>query len=354
MRFVTVNEGTFDPAEAGTWLHCVPDGDPSGTGLPVMLSAEYNRDVYVARADPLDTGIFATGALSWTLLGTENSGDVSDHWHVVSGGKHYVSTSDRATANLYACAFEPDLSDAGSPPTSGSTPIFSTSSGSSTDADYATNDHFMYPTRTGVAIGVWKSSTPCLVVGFVESDLTLYSTAEVGDSALVLANGSSVTRMAGSGSAALAFLCPSNMSPYSGGSVMRYVEANLSLAVWAEETTREIEFTSDDHLAMATMVRFPNGYTAVTYRRLEPGLVSTRGGPDYGDIVRDVYDDTGALQSRDALIKYSDTRAANRPHTALYTSSRGAMFLVTCWDEYDTLNSAGLGCTMLVERVFLV
>ncbi len=353
MRFVTVNEGTFDPSEAALWLHCVPDGDPSGTGLPVLLSAEYDGNVYVARADPLDTGIFTVGALAWTPLVVENYDDVHDHWHVVSGGKHYVSTADRATENLYACAFEPDLSDAAAPTIRGKA-VFSQTDGSSTDVDYATNDHFMYPTRTGVAIGVWKSSTPCLVVGFVESDLTLYSTAEVGDSALVLANGSSVTRVAGSGSAALAFLCPSNMSPYSGGSVVRYVEANLSLAVWAEETTRETEWTSDDHLAMATMVRFPNGYTAVTYRRLEPGLVSTAGGPDYGDIVRDVYDDTGALQSRDALIKYSDTRAANRPHTALYTSSGGALFLVTCWDEYDTLNSAVLGCSMLVERVSLV
>ena len=105
---------------------------------------------------------------------------------------------------------------------------------------------------------------------------------------------------------------------------------------------------------MATLVRFPNGYTAVTYRRIEPGLVTVAGGPDYGDIVRDVYDDTGALESRDALVKYSETRGANRPHTALYTSTRGALFLLTCWDEYDTLNTTALGCTMLVERVFLV
>jgi hypothetical protein len=108
-------------------------------------------------------------------------------------------------------------------------------------------------------------------------------------------------------------------------------------------------------------VELPDGYVAITFKRLGLDWRDGAGQDDHGDIARYLFDPAGSWIDTEVMIDSEGsgwTSCGNRPHTQLLRYS-GRTYLVTTWDEWNgrdgstgerlDIGAAPLGCVVRVE-----
>lgn len=333
----------------GVWLFAVPDGDPEGTGLPVMLSTEVDHTILMGRVDPL-----ARRADFWrvewpvewcAIVDSAPLRDLADHWHLCIRGEHWVSYSysNEESLNLFKLAAR-DVVD-GVKPTEVSV-VTPAAGGGLIEGAYKTNDHFMVRRKNGVAVGVWEPPVTMKMV-VIDSSLTYRAETElVGSFPLRgIANGSSAVGVRPNEVHVLASTDLSRMRP---GSI-RYLKYHVTSSdEWVDETEFLRIYERGYNCQMATVVILPNRCTIITFKRFFERGTATE--PDGGSIVRHVYTPRGFFYSEETLLDPATLgRYGNRPHTTAYQAA-GVRYLITTWDEADATGIT-LGAYMRVDRI---
>lgn len=364
--FTLTCEGYVTAPSAGLWLFAVDDGSTTD----VMLSAEFNQGLYMARIDPISdftpsssgstTGTFTVSGGSWTLISLTWNYGLSDHWHLYAHGYHWLSCNDAendaGVRDIYLVQVDTALSTASAPSSvqavSNSTSTYEASAAFNAALGASayvgpTNDHFMIAMWSGLGIGVVHSNNADLRMVFFDKALGLRtnrtSGQQYGDAAMAVvgqqfsAGGFAFRAEATSNDWIL--LAPQTMLTSSGGPLRFWRTIDNSWTSGSEGTSFE---QAGYHIAMPYVVRV-GWYYVMTYRRVS---TSQAYGEDYGDIVREVYDGNWNLQTTEVLLTASSSRAGNRPHC-----QRWGNYLITCWDEWDDDAGSGLGVYMRVEEM---
>lgn len=363
-------EDRLSPSEAERWLFAVPDGDPLGTGLGVMLSAEiYDSSaklgrVRLARLDPLDTTPFAARPRppAWTVLGGEEI-DVADHWHLFTDGAHWLSRADSGRQRLRLCRADVDPALAGSP---AELPAFLKGPpGTIPPAQLAslwfTNDHFMVRTRRGgVHVGLFDTVPPSLRLVRCDDAMVTHQTRlrvpRIGAAGDSVSNTASARRL-GTGRQDDRFvLVAPDLLTYADPARLRLIEVDPETMSWAE--VARIDEGPEYQLQMGTVVFLPGGRSLVTYKRLEVGWRAAANEDDGGNIRRVLFDAAWGVIWSENLLSAGKTSAlaGNRPHTITYDWG-GTTYVLSTWDEWNL--SAGrlqgqpvpLGCRFRVDAV---
>lgn len=364
--YVTASSGP----SPDNWLFAVDDGSSND----VMLSAEFDGNVYMARIEPT-SGNFA---VAWTLidLAATQTHDISDHWHVFAHGYHRLSCNcpenDQGLGDIILAQVDSALSTAAAP--SQVQAVSSTDSTRASDAEFdedvgATNDHFMVEMYSGLGVVVGHFNNADLRIVFFDKALGLRTNRTSGDtfgdvSIGIIGKQFSAGGFAFREPASADFewdgkkwvwgdvssydwnvMAPNTMNWEEGGPLRFWRTADNS---WSSHVSPPVEVMNFEqsgyHIAMPYVVRV-GLYWVMTYRR-----VATDSGNslenDNGDIVRDIYNSNWVFQRQEVLLTASASRAGNRPHCQLW---RG--YLITCWDEWDAVNSRGLGIYMRVEEL---
>lgn len=325
ITLTTVAEGEL--IGGGVWLFAVPDGDPGATTLPVMLSTESTstRTLQMGRVDPLDAATYS--AVAWCTI-TLGLWPVQDHWHVLVRGEHWLSYSSLDTY-LQLFKLAPTAVVAGVVPSEVS--VVTPSGLGGMVEGYITNDHFIVPMRSGVAVGVWDMPNQLIKLVMLDSTFTFRATADVGGAA---ADGGSGVNIANGSSAvhaewppAYRILASTDLAPTRSGEIVYLVTDRR----WSDAGRTFITIAEPGYnLQMATVIVLPDQWSVITFKRIDTSNIY-----DGGDIVRNTYDDTGVAISSEVLFdSVASGLYANRPHTQAYTNG-GVHYIITTWDQTD-------------------
>ncbi len=368
--FTLVNQVTIPDTDARTWLYAIPDGDPTGTGLPLVLTVEAPSltragvsAVYAVRADPFAASLSGLGWVELAPVGFHPRASVRDHAHIFNRGRHWVSRSFE-DKGLSVCTFQPSLVDVTAPPGSGF-PLFGPTGfpgRAQLNTGWSTNDHCMSPAGDGVWVsaldGTYSAQRFARVDANMRTRMSPRMVPRVGDPADPVWNTASARPIRGQPGARAHVVAPTSLH-YNKTSDLRVLEADFSTGLWTD--TQRITWGSSNQLQMGTRVALPGGAVAITYKRLSTSWRTATDQDDSGDIVRSLYDAAGTWLDNEVMVDSqgsSWTTSGNRPHTQLLRY-RGDTYLLTSWDQWDLSTSGGTrttgngspsGCVLRVEQ----
>lgn len=339
------------------WLFAVDYGD--GTKVAVSAALGDNQ-LGILTLDP--TVSHSTGPLSWTNLtdafGLELAGD---HWHVYAHHRHWISfaTGSQFSQYLWLAEIEQIGDDDFS-----LIRLLDVVKGMTSDSG-PTNDHWMVDMANGVAVAVFASTgAGSRWLHILNRGVSADSDTEISgnvDPALSHSNGGSAIREPFDGGVApgeIHIFAPSTLSPQYASVIHHFVtDATLepsATSVYAPDIEEGFDTDGDGvvdafaNLTMPTAVRFDNGHYLVTYRRIYP-LRASGDYNDNGDIVREMFDASGAVVDRvdgsGAPIPHPEYlttgETCNNPH-----SMRFGNYLITCWTDNSVSH-----CVLLCEEI---
>lgn len=326
VTFEKLYEGQVD---APLWLFAVADDEGQ-----IVLSAERNQGIDMAFFDPENPSV----ELDWkTIVPRGEVGGVADHWHVFNDGYHYLVFSQPSTDSAYAVKVDRDLNRVAMEHIINKYEV-SVSERPPVGGEYLiTNDMFLVPEEDGVAVAFFLPTIGHKVFR-MDTNLEIYDTVTIGGGKTTHGNGSSVIQTA-EGFDVLASDTIMHLQQ-SGVTLLRYDED------WELNESMRLIDIDGESAGMTSGVYLSDGslvmHARVNVDAYGEGERPTRSTPgqfidDGGNIVRYVFDPTGALVSTEYV--YEGTKA-HRPHTALVGD-----LLITTWDETDA------GAMVRIDRV---
>ena len=364
------------PGGGGTWLFALPD-EFSNTDGTFMLSIADSRVLYVGRIDlgSLDDRLgsgdadAAAASIDWVEVDLASTGvsEITDHYHVYAFGKHWISFAaydgtDATDTDLWLVKIDPlDVvialaRGAATVPPAAEVLVFSTTDSTALRYDasetYQTNDHFIVPVPTGIAVAIGHPTNASLRV--ITADRMLSSTAvgdvEFGDIRAfydpMSPTGSAIASLEGDWK----LLVPSSNSPATTQNELNLIETDAAFS--APTTTSSLTNTAYN-FQMASFVELANRDLVVALNRVPTSGNYTSGETvvkDYGDIVLAIYNaaDLSSEEQSAVIQSCSHAQLGARPHV-----SRLDRWLLTCWDRatYDSGTSlvSGQVCRLRVD-----
>lgn len=359
----------------GIWFFAVPDGETTS----IMLSMEHKGGLYVGRLDlssfdPTDLAT-ACAAVRWVeVVGA--GGHVADHFHIFAHGRHWLlwqeglydsAGNDTGYGVNNLCRFsDTGLSDYQAVAVATNSPN-SIVKAMLHNEHLQTNDPFVVETGWGVAVGLGTFDTPWgspIEVLEVARSLSSFSAEwfSYRNTPPVNTMGSAqrVASTSRLGAARYHVVTTRYIDPVSADKWHAYgsgIDYGIVDTDWQHYGSPpapvvRVEPAEGDNLIKPTLVRFTNGWFAITYLygdySITTGASSATKKVVAYHVCRKLYTSTRTLMRTRRLYKADENCTAGRPFS---TTSGG--HLLTCWDEWDVSPTGpiGLGLRLRVEAI---
>lgn len=291
----------YQLSNAPLWVFAVPEDDGR-----VVVSTERDGGIFVGVLDLDDP----TASIDWQQVISSQDIEgkrVADHWHIFAHNAHWIVFSVNANQG-YLLKLDKNFQRLGL---------------TSIEHEDPTNDMFLVESPEGVAAGFFLVGYGNRIYKF-DQDLNLLGTKDIGGGEIRHSNGSSALMVDNQ----YFVFATDSLNPLQQGKI-RLLKFDSDWNFISSQTLIDEEETN---AAMGSAVVLDDG-SIILVARLIPD-VYPRGvrapmaiigeTPDFGQLIRFVFDPDGELLSRETIVE--DT-IGNRPHVSLVDD-----LLLTGWD----------------------